>query len=165
MFGSLLRTVASARTTIVVATLVFGIGTGFGIWLTNKVYTAGKIGQLENYIDKQAEVNRRTTQNLSALYEGRLKNAKARVEIKKVIEYVKDNRECDISADTEQLLDLSRTGMSYATGRADEGLPGLAPITQRQQIESCARDGNQYKELKLNYDALKQFVLDTRNKK
>ena len=154
--------IVAAKTQIIIFSLVFVIGTGFGIWIMNEVYAAAKINQLEDYIDLQAEQGRRTASNLETLYKGKLANAEARVEIRKVVKYVKDNRECDINSDTERLLDLARTGMPDAPRRDDEGVARPAAITQRQQIESCARDGDQYKELNLHYRALKQFIHDTR---
>ena len=157
------KSLISAKKTLLVGSLVFTVGIGVGVYLTNKLYTVIKVTALENELKRQDILNKKTIVNLKKFYIGKVNTAKSRVVIKKVKDYVKDNRDCDINDDTEQLLDISRTGMSDATRRSDERISRLASITQRQQIESCARDGVQYQELKLHYDALKQFIIDSRD--
>lgn len=165
IFTRTLSFLASIKKTLIISAVVFAVGVGAGIWITNKFYAAGKINMLNNYIDRQAENHKATLVNLQKVHQVKLKIAQDSVRIEKVAEYVKDNRECDLSSDAVGLLDNSRTGMPYATTRTDEGSPGPATITQRQQIKSCAFDGIQYRNLNADHRALIQWYNDNWKKK
>jgi len=115
---------------------------------------------LENYIDKQKESHNKTVRNIESVHKIKLKIAEDNVRIEKVIEYVEDNRKCDLTAGAVRLLDNSRTGLPDTAAIVNEELQQPAAITQRQQIESCARDGIQYRELKADYDGLRQWYRD-----
>lgn len=138
----------------------FAIGVGVGGWSVYKLYAAAEIGRLKDFAQEQEAAHQKTIENLSALHKRQVQIAADNVKIEKVVEYVKDNRACDINIDTERLLDVSRTGLSTTATGIDEGLSRPAAITQRQQIGTCARDGIQYRQLKATYDGLRQFILD-----
>ena len=140
--------------------ITFIIGMATGAWSLNKFYAIGEVNRLESYIKDQKLANAKTIANVTALHKKQIKIAADNVKIEKVIEYVPDIRECDINADTEQLLDVSRTGMSEAATGTTATIPRPPAITQRQQIESCARDGVQFRELQSLYDALRQWHSD-----
>ena len=115
---------------------------------------------LENYIDKQKVSHSKTIKNLSVIHNKKLKIAEDNVRIEKVTEYVKDNRKCDLTVGAAWMLDNSRIGLPDTTSITDEGSQRPSAITQRQQIESCARDGIQYRNLKTDYDGLRQWYRD-----
>ena len=152
----------SLRVVIIVSLITFIIGMATGAWSLNKFYAIGEVNRLESYIKDQKLANSKTIANITALHKKQIKIAADNVKIEKVIEYVPDIRECDINADTERLLDVSRTGMSLSPGRTNDTTIGFTPITQRQQIESCARDGIGYQLLKAQMIGLQQFIRDNR---
>jgi len=158
MILKLFSGIASIKKTLIIYSVVFTVGIGTGIWITNKFYAIGKINMLENYIDKQNASHINTVKNLKEVHDEELKIANDNVRIERVTEYVKDNIECNLTVGAVWLLDNSRTGLPNATTRTDEGLSEPSTITQRQQVESCARDGIQYRQLKNTYDGLRRFV-------
>jgi hypothetical protein len=160
MLSKIIGSIATIKGKLIAIFVIFLIGMAVGGWLYNKVYSYGKIAMLERYAERLKESHKLNLENVLSMHKKELKIAKDEVRIERVTEYVKDNRECDINADTEQLLDASRTGMSFATPRANGTAIGFTPITQRQQIESCARDGIQYRRLKVQMIGLQQFILD-----
>jgi len=157
---NIFKFIAGAKVKIIIASVIFTLGMAVGAWLYNKVYSYSKIAMLEKYADRLVESNLKNLENMSIVHKEELQIAKDEVRIEKVTEYVKDNRECDINSDTEQLLNASRTGVSIAPTRIDGAGIGFTAITQRQQIESCARDGIQYRQLKAKFTGLQHFVLD-----
>lgn len=152
----------TGKATLIAITATFAIGVGVGGWSVYKLYSVAEIGRLKDYAQAQEEAHRKTVENLSALHKSQIKIAADSVKIEKVIEYVTDNRACDINADTEQLLDVSRTGLSTAASGVDEGLPRPTAVTQRQSVATCAKDGIQYRQLKASYDALKRWIKENR---
>lgn len=160
MIGKILGGIAGAKTKIIIAAVIFVLGVATGAWLYNKVYAYGKIAMLERYADRLVESNKNNLENMAIVHKKELKIAKDEIRIERVVEYVKDNRECDINRSTEQLLNQSRTGMSVAPTRIDGAGIGFTALTQRQQIESCARDGIQYRKLKTKFTGLRHFILD-----
>jgi len=160
MITKVFRFMAGAKTKIIIASVIFIIGVATGAWLYNKIYAYGKIKMLEDYAERLIESNKKTIDNLTEVHKKQIEIAKDEVKIERIKEYVKDNRECDINSDTEQLLNASRTGLSIASPGADGTAIGFTPITQRQQIESCAKDGIQYRKLKVRMIGLQQFLLD-----
>lgn len=140
----------------------FVIGMGVGGWSVYKLYAAAEIGRLKDFAREQEAAHQRTIENLSALHKKQVQIAADNVKIEKVVEYVKDNRACDINTDAERLLDVSRTGLPPTPTGTDAGLPRPAAVTQRQAVATCAKDGIQYRQLKASYDALKLWIIESR---
>ena len=150
----------AVKSTLIVGAVAFAIGSAMGGWMIYKYYSLGEVKRLKDHIEHQEAAHARNFANLKSHYTQKIQVAVDATKIEKVIEYVKDDRACDINADTEQLLDVSRTGVSIATAGVDATVPRPAAVTARQQIATCARDGIQYRELKLTYDGLRQFIND-----
>lgn len=148
------------KKTIYLCLIVFVVGIASGVYITKKFYAIGKINMLESYIDKQAKSHNKTIINLESVHKANLKIAEDNIKIKEVTKYVKDNRKCDLTINAVKLLDNSRTGLPDTSTITDEALRQPAVITQRQQIESCARDGIQYRNLKASHDGLRQWYMD-----
>ena len=165
MILSFFRNSASIKSTLIIIIVVYFAGVGSGIYGTNKFYTIGKINQLERYIDSKNKSHKDTLKNLQQTHLKQIEIAKDESKISEIKNHVKDNRSCDLSDKAVRMLDNSRTGLSVAAGRTDDRLPKSSVITQRQQIESCAKDGIQYRKLKTSYDGLKKFYIDNWKKK
>lgn len=140
-------------------------GAALGAWTFYKLYTVGKVNMLERYIDRQTAAHESSLAIVREKHEAEREIASNLISELEVEINVKDNKQCNINARTEQLLDYARTGVSDAPRRTAGAGARPAEITQRQQILSCIRDGEDYRRLKVRYETLVKWIKLNRGEK